>query len=59
MAMPPKLELSLDAAKSDDEFEGWIGSEMPAQYLKVNEAELEHFSKMTEEERRQKFLNYI
>jgi glutamine synthetase len=57
--MPSKLELSLDSAKGDKELEDWIGTELLAQYIKVKEKEVEHFSKMTEEERRQKFLNHF
>lgn len=57
--MPSKLELSLDSAKCDQELEGWIGAELLAHYRKVKDKEVEYFSKMTEEERRQKFLNYF
>ena len=57
--MPSKLEMSLDSARSDKELESWIGAELLAHYLRVKDKEVEHFSKMTEEERRQKFLNYF
>ena len=57
--MPSKLEMSLDAAQNDKELEAWIGTELLAQYVKLKEKEVEHFSNMSEEERRLKFLNYF
>lgn len=57
--MPSKLQWSLDFAKSDKELQGWIGTELFTQYVKVKEKEVEYFSKMTDEERRQKFLGYF
>lgn len=57
--MPSKLEQSLDSAKCDKELQGWIETELFAQYIKVKEKEVDHFSQMTNEERRQKFLGYF
>jgi glutamine synthetase len=57
--MPSKLEVSLDSAKDDKELENWLGGELLAQYVKLKEKEVEYFSNMSEEERRQKFLNYF
>jgi glutamine synthetase len=58
-AMPTKLEVALLSAKEDTELQSWIGEELSTQYLKVKERELEFFSKMTDEERRLKFLSYF
>ncbi|KAF2843554.1 hypothetical protein M501DRAFT_1021832 [Patellaria atrata CBS 101060] len=57
--MRPKLEVSLDSLKEDKECETWFGSELFAEYVKVKDKEVEHFSGMTEEQRRQKFLVYF
>jgi glutamine synthetase len=57
--MPIKLEMSLDCAKGDKELRDWIGAELFSQYIKVKEKEVEYFSKMTDDERRQKFLGYF
>jgi glutamine synthetase len=58
-AMPSKLELALDSAKCDEDLVNWIGAELLAHYCKVKDKEVEYFSKMSEEERRQKFLGYF
>ncbi|EQL28330.1 hypothetical protein BDFG_08943 [Blastomyces dermatitidis ATCC 26199] len=57
--MPKELEVSLDYAKDDKEIQNWVGPELFSQYVKVKEKEVEYFSKMTDEERRQKFLGYF
>ena len=43
----------------DKDMESWVGRELLAQYLAVKEKEAETFGKMTDEERRQKFLNFF
>jgi glutamine synthetase len=57
--VPATLEQSLSAAKDDPDVQKWLGRELFTQYLKVKEKELEYFSKMPEEERRQKVLGYF
>jgi len=57
--MPTKLELALNSAKENEELQGWIGTELFTQYINVKEKEAEYFSKMTDEERRLKFLGYF
>ncbi|KAL1836176.1 hypothetical protein VTJ49DRAFT_5473 [Mycothermus thermophilus] len=54
--MPATLRDALDAAREDTELQGWVGPEPWARYLKVKETEVATFSKMTDEERRQKLL---
>lgn len=57
--MPRSLRLSLDAATRDNDMESWIGRELLAQYLAAKEKEAEVFGKMTDEERRKKFLSFF
>lgn len=58
-AMPSKLELALDSAKDDKELQGWVGTELFEQYVKVKDKEVEYFSKMTDGDRRLVFLKYF
>lgn len=57
--MPLKLETSSELAEKDIDMRDWFGEELLAQYVKVKSKEIEYFSKMSEEERRQKFLTYF
>lgn len=57
--MPKSLRETLDAAKKDEDLKGWIGKSMLEQYILLKEKEIELFSKMTDEEMRQRYLLYF
>ncbi|RYP41077.1 hypothetical protein DL767_001238 [Monosporascus sp. MG133] len=57
--MPTSLEATVRLARSDEELKRWIGYELHTQYFNVKQKEVEYFAKMTDEERRQKFLDYF
>ncbi|KAI1059398.1 hypothetical protein LB507_004039 [Fusarium sp. FIESC RH6] len=58
-SVPTSLAESLAALKKDEDIEQWIGKELLTQYSRVKEKEVEYFGKMTEEERRMKFISYF
>ncbi|KUJ07406.1 protein fluG [Mollisia scopiformis] len=58
-SMPSKLEQALDAAKHDEELQGWVGTELFEQYVKVKDKEVEYFSKMTDEDRKLVFVRHF
>ncbi|OOQ84283.1 protein fluG [Penicillium brasilianum] len=57
--MPKTFAVSLSHAREDKDLQSWMGVELFSQYMKIKETELEHFSKMTDEERRRKILDYF
>ncbi|KAG9233332.1 protein fluG [Amylocarpus encephaloides] len=58
-ALPMSLDVAVILAKHDWGFRGWIGKDLFTQYFNVKEKEVEFFSKITDEERRLKFLAYF
>lgn len=57
--MPKSLEVALKYAQEDGELRGWVGEELFAQYRRVKDIEIQYFSGMSDEVRRQKFLDYF
>lgn len=57
--MPSSFQVALIAAKSDDSIRQWIGNEMVEQYIGVKEKEIQTFSRMSDEARRKKYLNFF
>ncbi|KAI1819346.1 protein fluG [Xylaria intraflava] len=57
--MPTSLEATVKLARSDEDLKDWLGVELHTQYLNVKDKEAEYFGEMTEEQRRQKFLDYF
>ncbi|KAL6401889.1 Glutamine synthetase, beta-Grasp [Ilyonectria robusta] len=57
--MPNGLEEALEALKSDETVKEWIPEDLLKSYIPVKEKEVEVFQKMTDDERRVKFLEYF
>lgn len=57
--LPASLEEAVNLAKKDPDVREWVGKEFLEKYVKVKEKEVELFGKMTDEERRQKFLAFF
>lgn len=53
------LEESINLVKKDADMRDWIGKDFLQKYIKVKEKEIELFSTMTTEERRQKILAFF
>lgn len=57
--MPTSLKATVGLARADEDLKQWIGSELHTQYLNIKQKEVEYFAKMTDEERRRRFLDYF
>lgn len=57
--MPKNLETTVAAAKLNESVKKWVGEPLFNQYIKVKEKELEKFSKLTDDERRRRFLSFF
>ncbi|KAF2722641.1 glutamine synthetase [Polychaeton citri CBS 116435] len=57
--MPATFQQALDCLRSDSAIKSQIGEEMLTWYVSVKDKEVEEFVKMTDEERRLRFLEYF
>lgn len=58
-SMPVSLEEALDCLKSDDSENTWYAEDLLKWYISVKDKEVEEFGKMTDEQRRLRFLEYF
>jgi len=57
--MATSLQETLDAVNADCDMRQWIGDRLLSMYSEVKEREIAAFDRMTDEQRRQKYLNYF
>lgn len=57
--MPQNLRVSVDVLVLDQDAKRWMGEEMHTQYVSIKEVEIVTFSKMSDEQRRQRFLDFF
>lgn len=57
--MPNSLQGALDSLKTDLTMKAWIPQALLDSYIPVKEKEVEVFQKMTEDQRRLRFLEYF
>lgn len=57
--MPSCLRESLDALSQDKDVKGWMGEALHSQYIQIKEVEIWTFAAMSDEDRRQRFLNFF
>ena len=57
--MPQNLRASVDVLLLDQDVKRWMGEEMHTQYISIKEVEIVTFSKMSDEQRRRKYLRFF
>lgn len=57
--MPTTLKEALDHLKNDEDFKSWIPADLLKWYISVKDKEVETFGKISDEERRLRFLEYF
>ncbi|CAJ0540910.1 Ff.00g077860.m01.CDS01 [Fusarium sp. VM40] len=58
-SMPTTLKEALDHLKNDEDFKTWIPEDLMKWYISVKDKEVETFGKMSDEQRRLRFLEYF
>lgn len=58
-SMPATFKEALDCLKRDAAVDTWIAEELLRWYISVKDKEIEEFGKMTDEQRRRRFLEYF
>ncbi|KAJ9133101.1 Glutamine synthetase, beta-Grasp [Coniochaeta hoffmannii] len=57
--LPRSFSAAMEGAKADVDIPVWVGEELLEKYFKMKDKEVELFGKMTDEERRQKFIAFF